>query len=769
MRIRTPSKPAASRVRLAPAARRAAAVLIEPVERRVLMSAAAAGQFDPAFGTGGTATAGDPAISAGYALAQAVQPDGKVVVETYSPATPTTTTVIHLTRFNANGTLDASFGTGGVASDGQLPAGVTKLGLIDYEQAESVLVQSDGKLLVTGTAVDDKSAAMPERFYAVRFNADGTVDPTFNSSAAFGFTFDKGGATQDDVVWSAALGPDGKAYLVGRDNNDLAVLRLNTDGSVDTTYGDHGGELRLTSAPTEADVKAVVDSSGRLVIAGTDVDGSTGTSRFAVTRLRSNGSQDPTFANYGVALSSATPENEYLNAAGVALDAAGDIVVDAFGSTDVDQQYTTAYAAARFTPAGAPDATFGGGTGVVVGAPVGDQQTTPSAVPTYDKVTGLAVQSDGRLLLTSWNYQNVDGSYGGLGFVTRLTAAGGLDASFGTGGVVDLGSSRADNLNAGDVVGVTFTPTAAGGTILAAFTSTQGTTAVRLLAAATGTPTPTPTATKLIGTLIGTTGSYTSDGNTIAKAVDGSTSTFFDSAAATGSWVGYDLGTAATVTSVSYAPRAGYESRMVGGVFQGSNSPQFTTGVVNLYTVAAPPKAGGLTTAAVTTAGAFRYVRYLSPSGGYGNVAEVNFFGSAGTVAPTATQLVGTTTGTAGSYLNDGNTAANATDGNLSTFFDGPTNSNDTVGLDLGTQQSIDQVRFAPRSTYASRMVGGVFQASTSADFSTGVTTLYTVTAAPADGTLTTVTLSAPVVARYVRYVAPAGSFGNVAEVQFFE
>ena len=286
---------------------------------------------------------------------------------------------------------------------------------------------------------------------------------------------------------------------------------------------------------------------------------------------------------------------------------------------------------------------------------------------------------------------------------------------------------------------------------------------------ATTTPTPTPTGTKLTGALIGTTGSYANSGDTIAKAVDGNLSTYFDSAAASGSWVGYDLRTAATITSVSFAPRAGYESRMVGGVFQGSNSPQFTTGVINLYTVTATPKAGVLTTAPVNSTAAFRYVRYLSPTNGYGNVAEVNFFGAAGTAAGSATQLTGTTVGTAGSYQNQGNTIAKAMDGNPNTFFDGPTANGDFIGLDFGTQQDLDQIRFAPRSGYASRMVGGEFQVSTSADFSTGVATVYTVTAAPASGSLTTVTLASPAVGRYVRYLAPNGSEGDVAEVQFVE
>ena len=284
-----------------------------------------------------------------------------------------------------------------------------------------------------------------------------------------------------------------------------------------------------------------------------------------------------------------------------------------------------------------------------------------------------------------------------------------------------------------------------------------------------GTGTAAATGTKLTGSLIGTTGSYANSGNTIAKAVDGSLGTYFDSAAASGSWVGYDLGSAATVTSVSYAPRSGYESRMVGGVFQGSNSPQFTSGVVNLYTVTTAPKAGVLTTAAVTASGSFRYVRYLSPSGGYADVAEVNFFGTAGTASVAAVRLTGTTGGTAGSYANGGNTVAKATDGNLNTFFDSAAANGSYVQIDLGTDQAVTQIDFAPRSGYAARMLGGVFEASDDATFATGVATVYTVNAQPASGTLTTVPLSGVADYRYWRYVSPANGYCNIAEFQLFE
>ena len=134
---------------------------------------------------------------------------------------------------------------------------------------------------------------------------------------------------------------------------------------------------------------------------------------------------------------------------------------------------------------------------------------------------------------------------------------------------------------------------------------------------------------KLTGTIIGTSGSYGNSGNTKEKAVDGDVSTYFDSSIGSGAWVGLDLGTAQAITKVRFYPRAGQAGRMIGGIFQGSNDPSFATGVVNLATIATlPPYAWS--EIAVTDTTAFRYVRYLSPANSWGNVAEVEFYGSAG-------------------------------------------------------------------------------------------------------------------------------------------
>ena len=277
--------------------------------------------------------------------------------------------------------------------------------------------------------------------------------------------------------------------------------------------------------------------------------------------------------------------------------------------------------------------------------------------------------------------------------------------------------------------------------------------------------TPTPTTTRLAGTTYGTAGSYNNAGNTIAKATDGNLATFFDAPTASGAAVGIDLGAAKTVTQIKFAPRSGYGSRMVGGVFQASNSQNFTSGVVTAYTVGLAPANGSLTTVTPSTATAYRYWRYVGPANGYCDVAEFQLYG-AGTTA--AGQLTGTTYGTPGSYQNNGNTVAKATDGDLSTYFDAPTASGAAVGIDLGSAKVAKQIKFAPRNGNAARMVGGVFQASNDANFGSGVVTVYTVGSAPASGSLTTVNTNTTTAYRYWRYVGPANGNCNVAEFQLF-
>ena len=139
------------------------------------------------------------------------------------------------------------------------------------------------------------------------------------------------------------------------------------------------------------------------------------------------------------------------------------------------------------------------------------------------------------------------------------------------------------------------------------------------------------------------------------------------------------LPSTATVSQVRFAPRAGYEKRMIGGAFQGSNDgATYTT----LATVTQAP-ADTLTTLPIANPAAYRFLRYLAPSGSYGNISELEFDSSNG-------KITGTPYGTAGSYNNSGNDITKAFDGSTGTFFDAPSSgSGNTVGL---FQEGLTQV-----------------------------------------------------------------------------
>ena len=147
-------------------------------------------------------------------------------------------------------------------------------------------------------------------------------------------------------------------------------------------------------------------------------------------------------------------------------------------------------------------------------------------------------------------------------------------------------------------------------------------------------PPPPNTKYPLTGTVIGTPGAYNNGTSTRDKVFDGNISTFFDAPDVTGDWAGLDLGVTKAVTAINYVPRGGYEGRMVGGVFQGSNTPDFSSGVVTLYTVTSTPASGAYTLAAVSNYTGFRYLRYLGPTNGSCNVSEVVFYGVSVPAAP---------------------------------------------------------------------------------------------------------------------------------------
>ena len=132
---------------------------------------------------------------------------------------------------------------------------------------------------------------------------------------------------------------------------------------------------------------------------------------------------------------------------------------------------------------------------------------------------------------------------------------------------------------------------------------------------------------------------------------------------------------APAIGTARFYPRSGCASRMQGGKFQGS-----TDGVTytDLYTIGGIPADGQWTTVTLSAdPKTYRYLRYLSPAGSYGNIAELEFYSG-------TTKLTGTPFGSPGSYNNSGNDFTKVFDGNTSTCFDGPGPNGNFAGIDQG-------------------------------------------------------------------------------------
>lgn len=129
------------------------------------------------------------------------------------------------------------------------------------------------------------------------------------------------------------------------------------------------------------------------------------------------------------------------------------------------------------------------------------------------------------------------------------------------------------------------------------------------------------------GTWIGVAGSYNNNGMTGEKVYDANIDTFFDgpnASSGNGLWAGLDLGEPRTVTGLRFTPRPVWASRMTGGQFHAADNPDFT-GAVTLHTIAVAPHYTNMVEVTLASPATYRYVRYLSPNNGWGNVAEVEF------------------------------------------------------------------------------------------------------------------------------------------------
>jgi uncharacterized delta-60 repeat protein len=341
------------------------------------------GSLDPTFGTGGIVMDNFGGHNV-MPLTAIEQSDGKIVVITGIDNVPNATEAFGLVRFTSKGEPDKTFGTNGV----------TLAIITDFlNEPSSVAVQPDGDIVLAGTSV---TTAAVSGFVMMRFTPDGRLDTTFGDRGKV--TVQPPGA--EPFAAAVIVQPNNQILLSGSVNNfSTTVLgRYNSDGSLDTTFGT-GGFAEATNHVGPPSALALLADGSYLAV------GQSGLDEGQPARVAE-------FSSTGVLQPKVTP-NTVVAANGGAVwpdipavfQPNGDYIVG--GLSGADDQIR------RFLETGKVDSSF---SSTPFGFP-GGEASMPQT---------LALQSNGQILV------------GGIPFgVARLNSDGELDTTFGSGGIVE--------------------------------------------------------------------------------------------------------------------------------------------------------------------------------------------------------------------------------------------------------------------------------------------------------------------------------------------
>jgi uncharacterized delta-60 repeat protein len=459
---------------------------VHALEDRCLLSA---GALDTTFGGTGVVTT---SLSKGSDVANAVliQPwDDKIVVAGSSPAGKGT--VMSLARYNADGSLDSTFGSGGkvvsgVGTNGSnaaalypstdttgnakkiVEAGGGSLARFNANGSTDtsfgrrgtvtvpwtiagVVIQPDGKIVVDGYNSSGSELA--------RFNANGTPDTGFGSGGtatlAGGFSVD---------YQCLLLQPDGKLVLGGENggwpNELLELARFTANGTLDTTFNSAGpvpGTVTAALAnPAIVDLRLALYPStgtdtadyGKVVAAGTIYGnpGGMNSNQITLARYNADGTADATFGQSGQVV---TP---FPTSAGMAwataLQADGKIMVT--GNADSVPSGNWWFSLLRYNTDGSLDTTFSNSSGQLI-FPNGGLVATPSGTPD-SRALAVAIQADGRIVAAG--REQVAAGSGDTNFMVARYLAGPEVGTFtSSASTVTVGSNltlTASNLTDGD-------------------------------------------------------------------------------------------------------------------------------------------------------------------------------------------------------------------------------------------------------------------------------------------------------------------------------
>ncbi|HZK06858.1 MAG TPA: T9SS type A sorting domain-containing protein [Bacteroidales bacterium] len=362
----------------------------------VTFAQAQPGTLDFSFGNEGIVTS---VITEGFNMARAiaVQPDGKIIAAGHTGFSPNYDVAV--VRYNEDGSNDNTFGTNGMVS---ISATTTSDYVLD------MVLQPDGKIVLSGYIFTGSSTDV----LLIRLNADGTPDNTFGTN---GIVITDFGNTSE-VAEAIVLQDDGKILLAGDHEERFMLVRYNTNGTLDNTFGTGG----LASADVGIGLcfgqDVVIQNDGRILVGGLAFDAAANYA-FGIARFDANGALDVTFGEFGSTLFSIGTGYDFMIA--IALQSDGKII--AGGHTWIGTQpLRYDFAAARLDENGNIDNTFGT-NGI----------TTVNLIYGGNYLTDMVIQNDDKIILSGYAEGPEDYDMG----LVRLNANGLLDTSFGTDGI----------------------------------------------------------------------------------------------------------------------------------------------------------------------------------------------------------------------------------------------------------------------------------------------------------------------------------------------
>jgi uncharacterized delta-60 repeat protein len=213
------------------------------------------GQADSSFAGGGLAPTPELPGSGDYAYAMTIQNDGKILLagqafNTIGSGSGSTVFDFATVRYNADGSLDSGFGGTGYV--------VTRIAG-SYSEARAVVEQGDGKIVVAGYCYDFSPSG--ERFCLVAYNADGTLDTSFNGVGFSKLLLGPQSSFAIDQSYAMSIGRDGKLYAAGSCRRTTPSVTSQRDFCVARYFGSPTGGLAcVVDLSGDGNVRSTQDS-----------------------------------------------------------------------------------------------------------------------------------------------------------------------------------------------------------------------------------------------------------------------------------------------------------------------------------------------------------------------------------------------------------------------------------------------------------------------------------------------------------------------------